>query len=211
MFLCHAFCEVGATPAVEALAGIHRFLVEHPGEVLILSLEDDIAAEDTVAIVQRSGLADDVYRGPARAPWPTLRQLVDRDQRVVVLVENHPGGAPWLHPQFAVAQETPFAFSRPSELDAPSSCAPNRGGRRGSLLLVNHWVDTSPAPRPANADEVNARGFLSRRLRRCRRERGMLPNVVAVDFYRRGDVFAAVDALNGVAANDPHPQVLGGG
>ncbi len=28
--------------------------------------------------------------------------------------------------------------------------------------------------------------------------RGHIPNLVAVDFYRRGDLFGAVDALNGV-------------
>ena len=29
--------------------------------------------------------------------------------------------------------------------------------------------------------------------------RGQLPNLVAVDFYERGDVFAVVDALNGIS------------
>ena len=77
------------------------------------------------------------------------------------------------------------------------SCAPNRGGTTGSLLLINHWVDTTPAPRKANAREVNAAGFLDRRLAECRRRRGLLPNLVAVDFYREGDVLAAVDRLNG--------------
>jgi hypothetical protein len=36
-----------------------------------------------------------------------------------------------------------------------------------------------------------------RRLRECRRVRDHIPNLVAVDFYRRGAVLRAVDTLNG--------------
>ena len=66
----------------------------------------------------------------------------------------------------------------------------------GSLLLVNHWVDTSPAPRKTIAREVNARTSSAPRLERCRQERELLPNIVAVDFYRQGDVFEPSSALN---------------
>jgi hypothetical protein len=50
----------------------------------------------------------------------------------------------------------------------------------------------------SNARQVNARPFLTNRLQTCRRIRGRLPNLVAVDFYRQGDPLATVDALNGV-------------
>jgi hypothetical protein len=198
VFLCHAFCEVGATRAVDALTSIHRFLVRNPEEVVILSIEDDTSAEATAAIIRASGLVDEVYRGDAKPPWPTLRELVDRDERVIVLAENHGGGEPWIHHQPVVMQETPFHFTSAAQLAAPESCAPNRGGTAGSLFLVNHWVDTSPAPRVSIAREVNARDFMTRRLSMCRRDRRKFPNVVAVDFYRQGDTRAVVDELNGV-------------
>jgi hypothetical protein len=113
-----------------------------------------------------------------------------------VLVENDAGGEPWMHRQSAVAQETPYHFPTAEALAAPTSCRPNRGGTAGSLLLVNHWVDTSPAPRKSIAREVNAAAFLDARLARCRQERRLLATVVAVDFYREGDTFGAVDRLN---------------
>jgi hypothetical protein len=196
VFLCHAFCEVGATRAVSALTSVHRFLVRHPEEVVVVSIEDDTSAPDTAAAIRSSGLIDEVYRGDARPPWPTLRELIDRDERVIVLTENHAGSEPWIHLQPAVMQETPFHFTTAAELAAPASCRPNRGGTAGSLLLVNHWVDTSPAPRPTNARVVNSRAFLTRRLETCRSLRRMMPNVVAVDFYRQGDARAVVDELN---------------
>jgi hypothetical protein len=94
-------------------------------------------------------------------------------------------------------QETPYRFASAAALAAPQSCRPNRGGTQGSLFLVNHWVDTSPAPRPSIAREVNARAFLGERLDRCRRERNLLPTVVAVDFYREGHALDTVANLDG--------------
>jgi hypothetical protein len=35
-------------------------------------------------------------------------------------------------------------------------------------------------------------------MRACERLRGHIPNLVAVNFYRRGDTFGVVDELNGV-------------
>jgi hypothetical protein len=196
IFLCHAFCEVGATPALEALEGVHEFLLTHPEEVLILSIEDDTDSADTAKLIRDSGLIREVYRGPAGPPWPTLRELIERDERVLVLIENDASAEPWMHKQAEVAQETPYRFNSAAELAAPTTCEPNRGGTAGSLLLVNHWVDTSPAPRKTIAREVNAPAFLRSRLERCEKERGLLPNIVAVDFYRQGNVLATVKDLN---------------
>ena len=76
----------------------------------MLSIQDETSAADTAKVIRASGLVDEVYLGDARRPWPTLRELIDRDERVIVLAENHAGGAPWIHPQPAVVQETPFLF-----------------------------------------------------------------------------------------------------
>jgi hypothetical protein len=198
VFLCHTLCEVGATRAVDALRAVHRFLVRHPEEVVVLSVQDETSAADTAKVIRTSGLVDEVYLGDARRLWPTLRELIDRDERVIVVAENHAGGAPWIHPQPAVVQETPFLFRSVEALEAPTTCEPNRGGTAGSLLLVNHWVDTPPAPRVTIARRVNAYDFLERRVSRCRERRGMFPNLIAVDFFREGDAARLVDALNRV-------------
>jgi hypothetical protein len=198
LFLCHTLCEVGATRALDALQAVHRFMVRHPEEVVVLSIQDETSAADTAKVIRDSGLADEVYLGDAERPWPTLRELIDRDERVIVLAENHAGGAPWIHRQPAVMQETPFLFRSVAALEAPTSCEPNRGGTAGSLLLINHWVDTPPLPLVSIARRVNAHDFLAGRVARCRRRRAMLPNVVAVDFYREGAAAQVVDELNRV-------------
>jgi hypothetical protein len=63
---------------------------------------------------------------------------------------------------------------------------------------MNNWITTDPLPRPSNATKVNAYTSLLARAQECRRIRGHLPTLLAVDFYRRGDLFGVVDALNGV-------------
>ena len=46
--------------------------------------------------------------------------------------------------------------------------------------------------------KVNAYRPLIRRLRECERIRHHIPNLVAVNFYRQGDLLRAVDTLNSV-------------
>jgi len=194
LYLCHGFCELGATPLVKALRQTHEFLVQNPGEVLIFVIEDYVSPEDLAATFAESGLDGLVYRGPAAPPWPSLREMIDTRQLVLVLIESGRPGVSWIHPAFEVMQETPYSFKQPADL----SCAANRGGTEGSLFLMNNWIDTTPNPRPSNAAIVNAYEALVARARRCEVERGKLPTVVAVDFYRTGELFRAGRALNGL-------------
>lgn len=48
------------------------------------------------------------------------------------------------------------------------------------------------------AEKVNARDVLLRRARTCERIRHHFPNLLAVDFFKTGDLNAVVDEMNGV-------------
>ena len=193
VYLCHGFCELGATPFITALVAIHEFLVENPDEVLVLTLEDYVTPQDIAAAFAASGLDGLLYRGAVEPPWPTLREMIESRQRMLVLTESGRGGVDWLHPAYeGLLQETPYSFKQPSEL----SCAANRGGEKGSLFLMNNWIDTTPTPKPSNAAIVNAFDALLARVRQCEKERGRLPNLLAVDFYRTGALLEVARALN---------------
>jgi hypothetical protein len=56
-------------------------------------------------------------------------------------------------------------------------------------------------PKPSDAQAVNAYEPLLRRVRRCEAIRDHVANLVAVNFYRRGDAFRVVDTLNGIGAS----------
>lgn len=193
LYLCHGLCELGATPLVATLRQIHEFMVENPNEVLVFVIEDYVSPEDLAATFEKSGLEGLVFRGAPVPPWPTLQEMIDLRQRVVVFTESGRPGVPWIHPAFEGMQETPYSFHNPSEL----SCAPNRGGTSGSLFLMNNWIETTPAPKPSNAAIVNGYDALLARARQCQAERNKRPNLIAVDFYRTGDLFRVARALNG--------------
>jgi hypothetical protein len=204
IFLCHGFCEIGSVTLASALTDLRSFLVSHPGEVVVVINQDEgVTPTDIEKAFERAGLLDLVYRG-LPGPFPTLRQMIDSNQRLVVMAENDAGHIPWYHLGYAHAlQETPFRFTSAAQLSNPAklaaSCRPHRGPSSAPLFLLNHWVDTSPTPRPSLATVVNARAALLERARGCQRIRGRLPNLIAVDFYRRGDVLGVVNALNGVS------------
>ena len=173
VFLCHRFCELGATELTGALRDVREFLVEHPDEVLIIVIEDYVLPSAIVTAFEESGLAEKVYRGPPAGPFPTLREMIDSGRQVVVYAENHGGGAPWYTAGYDGAlQETPFTFKRSAQLTNPSNwpatCVPNRGTDDAPLFLINHWINTDPTPRPSDAAKVNARPVLVGRARAVR-------------------------------------------
>jgi hypothetical protein len=204
MYLCHTFCELGGTRLDSVLDDLHDFLVANPGAVVVVINQDYVTPADFVRAVRDADLEDFAYRGPTgEEDWLTLREMVDTNQRVVFLAENHAGAAPWYHPVYKrITEETPYTFPKVSQLtdpaELPASCKQNRGPAGAPLFLMNHWISTDPLPRPSDAEKVNARAPLLRRARACQRIRKHLPNLVAVNFYRRGDVFGVVNTLNGV-------------
>jgi hypothetical protein len=197
LYLCHGFCELGAEPFVAWLRTLREFLVANPSEVVVLVLEDYVSPAEIASAFAASGLDELVFHGSPRAPWPTLQEMADAGQRVVAFLESGKSGVDWLHAAFDAIQETPYRFLKPAQF----SCQPNRGGVKGSLFQLNHWIETAPAPKPSNAAIVNSYDFLLGRAQRCEQERARLPNIIAVDFYRTGDLFRVVKHLNGLDAD----------
>lgn len=208
-FLCHNECVFGGQELVEALVEIRTFLDENPREVVTLIVQDAIDVDDTVAAFTEAGLLDYVY--DQRDRWPTLGELIERNDRLVVFAEFYGGSPDWYAPAFDVTadevdedplmkvqpgamQETPFMVEDPNAF----TCAASRGSTDDPLFLMNHWVSRL-TPSRADAVIVNERQFLVDRARRCEAERGLPPNFLAVDFYNLGDVVGAADELNGVS------------
>ena len=191
LFLCHAFCEIGAKPLVSELEAIRQFLDEHPRDVIQIIIQDEgPLPSDIAAAFEQSGLIDIVYSHTRGDSWPTLRQMIEAESRVLVSAENQSGGFDWYHDAFTFIQDTPFKF----EIATEFSCEQNRATSESPLLLVNHWL--SPVS-PTEADRVNKSEVLRARVEQCQLERNRAPNLIAVDFYDSGDLLEVIDALNG--------------
>ena len=203
VYLCHKFCELGAYPIVDAFREYRDFLAVNPNEVLMLVIEDYVEPKDIADAVNESGLIDYVYKGPLDPP-PTLQEMIDSGGRVVIMAEKEGGGSsiPWYHAGYDddLLAETPYTFKKPEALLDPKrvadSCRPNRGPDTALYFLLNNWIDTTPQPKPSNAEKVNAKKALSTRIRRCERLRDIYATLIAVDFYQEGDLFDVVQKLN---------------
>jgi hypothetical protein len=198
-YFCHVVCELGSIEMVRTLGWFRDFLETHPDEFLVLFIEDKVSPTDTAAAFEKSGILHYAYVHKPGKPFPTVRELIESDKRLFVMAEEDAGQGtiPWYYQGFALAMETPFTFHAPDELAPAVSCAENRGGTGKALFQLNHWVEKLPRS-PRTAEKVNDFDFLLRRAQRCQRLRGALPNLVAVDYYDRGDVVDVSKVLNGI-------------
>ena len=190
-YLCHGYCELGATDMVESLQGIDDYLDQNPEQVVMLILQDYLTGAETAEVFEQAGVLDRVWPLGVDELMPQLRDLVESGRTLVVTSENHGGEVPWMPDVYAIAEETPY--------DWPSAeaftCEPARGGTGKPLFLVNHWISNTSSP-IANARVANATRELERRIDRCRAERGRAPTILAVDFVDVGDVVRVVADLN---------------
>ncbi|MEZ5073869.1 MAG: hypothetical protein R2691_03415 [Solirubrobacterales bacterium] len=210
-YLCHVYCQLGASPLAPMLRQIRRFLRYRPNNVLLIDNEDYISAADFARAMRRSGLIDLVYRGPTDT-WPRLRKMIRTRQQVVMLADNDAGDFDWYHRTYqGILQETPYTFPTPDLLTDPAhwraSCGPNRGDVTGSMFLMNHWSPPTAPPRPdlGESARVNARSVIVGRATECAKVRGRLPSIIAADQVTAGDLTGAVRDLNGIVVGGASP------
>ncbi|HEV7774045.1 MAG TPA: hypothetical protein VGO48_12245 [Conexibacter sp.] len=196
VYLCHGFCELGALDAVTVLQQIRDYLLVNPGAVLVISNEDQVEPKLVEDIFRRSGLIDFVWKGPVR-PVPTLGEMVDRDERVLVFGEEETAGVSWYHDQFTYVRDTPYDLPSAEAVLDPRGCAINRGTKASPFLLINQFVAGDP-PRIAPARTVNQTDAILAHARECEQQLGGLPGLIAVDFWQQGDVVGAARELNGL-------------
>jgi hypothetical protein len=196
--LCHGgdvvACNVaGMKPLADGLAEITDFLDRRPSEIVTIIFESYITEADTAAAFVASDLLRYVHVQVAGDPWPTLRELIEADTRLIVFTDRSNATLPWHHYVWHHAWETHYSFQNASQF----SCNRNRGSLSNPLFILNHFL-TNFIGSPALANQVNHNPLFINRALQCQTESGRLPNFVTVDFYNIGDVFYVVDALNGL-------------
>jgi len=199
-YFCHVVCELGSIEMGKTLGWFRDFLQTHPDEFVILFIEDKVSPTDIATAFEKSDILPYAYIHKPDEPFPTMRELIEADKRLFVMAEVDAGSGaiPWYHQGFELAMETPYTFTSAEELASPAGCVKNRGGTGKPLFQLNHWVEKLPRS-PSTAEKVNGFDFLVRRARLCQQLRNdALPNIVAVDYYNKGDVVDVTQAFNGV-------------
>ena len=129
VYLCHLYCELGATPAKSAFGKIHDWLrVNQRGHHPRPGGPRDGRGRRRRPRGERVG-------GPGLrlvaqgSSAPTLRQLIETKKNVIVMAENNGGAVRnWYHAAYdQLLQDTPYEFLSVEELAEPAPCAPGRG------------------------------------------------------------------------------------
>ena len=185
------------------LTQVRDFLVANPNEVVTIFIESYVSADDIEASFARSGLLTMVYTYGQRSAsepnlpqvtgWPTLREMINANQRVVVLVDNDLGGTkyPWQHYERKFAWQTGYNYQT-SQGDIATDCAVDRGNPSG-MFGMNHFLQS---PFLAGYDEVNKFDFMWQRVQKCQQERHHMVNFLTVNHYATSAVMQVVALIN---------------
>lgn len=193
LYLCHGTCLAGSQLLVDGLTEIRAFLDDNPREVVTIIFESYVPAADVAQRFDDADLAHYAHAHTPGTPWPTLDELIDAGERLVVFTDNAAGGPPWHMDVWDHAFETHYHYESVADL----SCDPNRGDPASPLFILNHFL-TNPIASTELAEQVNHNPLLWDRAVQCQTETGHLPNFVTLDFIDIGDLIPVVDALNQV-------------
>ncbi len=87
----------GFTPFSEALVTIKKFLMENPKRLVTLFL-DYLVETDMVRVFSEIGLMDNVCEYDSRTGWPTMKNMIESDRRLVVFeVQRHLNSPSWMN------------------------------------------------------------------------------------------------------------------
>lgn len=196
--LCHASCLLGRARLLDQLCVITDFLDQHPAEVLTIIFESYVTDTDLDGVLREAGIADRAYAHKTGTAWPTLRELIDSDKRIVIFLEqsgvgSNPSSPAYMHSAFiGNIWDTPYTFATQADF----SCKLNRGKKGDPLFLLNHWLG-APTSKIEYAREVNVDAVLGPRFNQCTLEATQQPTFIGVDFYEVGDLFAVAKKANG--------------
>ena len=121
VYLCHVYCEYGATKFTTALGYTRQFLINNPDNVIIWFIGDYVSKADTEKALREAKVFDRVWDYNASAPMPTLGQMIDAKKNIVMISEFSGAPPAWNIKGYGVFQDTPFTFRKDAELYSPGS------------------------------------------------------------------------------------------
>jgi len=186
LYLCHGVCgSWGARLLSDTLAEIHTWLEANPNDVVSFILEAYITEDQTWAALEASGLDAYVYEHAGLGePWPTLNEMINANQRLVVFTDDANANGTWHLNWTAHGWETPFD-------DATFTCENGRGepgGTDNQIFILNHYRTCEVGGCPENGETDNTYNFLLQRAKNCWEDTennpaNQIPTFINLDHY----------------------------
>ena len=194
----HTVFALGTIPFSDLLNDIKSFLDNNSNEIITIILECYITANDIEDEINQSGLSSYLYTHNSNTGWPTLQNMINNNNRLVMFTDINDASSSqlWYHYVWDYAVETHYSVNTINNF----TCNFNRGDSINDLFILNHFVtDANLGYGLYNeSNDVNANPFFITRVLDCQNQTNKFPNFVTVDFYELGDGLDVVDELNGV-------------
>ena len=192
----HSVFMLGTIPLSDIFNDIKIFLDNNPNEVVTIILECYVTANDIEDEINQSGLNNYLYIHNNSLGWPTLQNMIDNDNRLVILtdVDDASSSQNWYHHVWDYAVETHYSVGTINDF----TCDFNRGDPLNDLFILNHFVTNAILGYGlyTESNNVNSNPFFINRALDCQNQTNKFPNFVTVDYYELGDGLAVVDQLN---------------
>lgn len=195
LWLYHSVSFAGFAPLSKELEVVKKFLKENPGEIVTLILETYVSYDDFKEAIEVAGLNEFLHRPTTLMEWPTLKEMVDNNQRLVVLTdEKAESTEDWYINVWGVAVETHYS----NKSRADFKCNNNRGNPANQLFIFNHFITHNflGTGLVDSAKQINKYNYLLNRIQDCESHLNNKANFITVDFYKSGDVMEVVQFLN---------------
>ncbi|KAG4027167.1 hypothetical protein MFRU_032g00330 [Monilinia fructicola] len=220
--LCHTSCLLLDGGSLESfLKEIKTWMDSNTNEVVTLLLvnSDDKSAADFGSVFSSSGIDTYGYTPTSTtepiSTWPTLQTLITANTRLITFIASidYDSTYPYLLPEFTYVFETYFgvlsldAFNctlqRPTSVDSASAAVSSN-----YMGLVNHFADSAQSfgiivpdvgnITTTNSPDTTTEGALGTQAEQCKKEWGVKPTFILVDFFNVGPSIETADSLNGI-------------
>lgn len=164
----------------EALASIRRSLSGNPHKLITLFLDFYVDANLTAAF-EEAGLKDYLLEYDTKSGWPSLKKMVDSDQRLVVFeVRKHLNSPEWLHDMNEFVEHTDSDWGNESN-DVESF--DERLKKSLSLFTGYKFLSTSESSGNDISAFARQNPFLIEAFKKAWVREGQIPNFILVDKY----------------------------
>jgi len=196
----HSIIALGYIPLSDIFNDLKTFLDNNPNEVATIILECYVTANEIEDEINQSGLSSYLYTHNNSIGWPTLQNMIDNNNRLVIFSDVDDAGSSqnWYHYVWNYAVETHYSVGTINDF----TCDFNRGNPSNDLFIFNHFVTDANLGYGlyTESNDVNANPFFINRALDCQTQTNKFPNFVTVDYYELGDGLDVVDELNGVTS-----------
>mmetsp|Transcript_13348 Transcript_13348/g.19221 ORF Transcript_13348/g.19221 Transcript_13348/m.19221 type:complete len:609 (+) Transcript_13348:145-1971(+) len=212
--LCHALCVGGTKEPTDAFQRIVQFLENNVMEIVILEIQVEDDSLNGLWEKTTQKFQNYLYSHPGTdTEWPTLNELIDLDQRLIVFQHDGPdckvpGECPdGVHNFFDYAFQTEYNFRGANALNQyESSCDRKSGLLSNSFMLINHFAK-GRLGLPSESESILANSYqsLQGRVEGCAEITGRTANFLAIDFWSEGATLEIVNDYNLLLDEDNGP------